>query len=91
MDYLPSASAQRSVMQVISLLTWPSSQLVKPANGEISPGEGVIGMSWAFFIAGTRSMLVSQWKIDSGSSSKLMTNFYDVLGANKSSNKKRMH
>lgn len=35
------------------------------ANGKIAPGEGVIGMSWAFFIAGTRSMLVSQWKVNS--------------------------
>ena len=27
-------------------------------NGRISPGEGVIGMSWAFFIAGVRSVVV---------------------------------
>jgi hypothetical protein len=36
------------------------------ANGRISPGEGVIGMSWAFFVAGTRSILVSQWKGELG-------------------------
>jgi CHAT domain-containing protein len=29
------------------------------ANGKISPGEGVVCISWAFFVAGTRSMLVS--------------------------------
>jgi CHAT domain-containing protein len=29
------------------------------ANGRVSPGGGVIGMSWAFFVAGTRSILVS--------------------------------
>ncbi len=49
------------------------------ANGRISPGEGVMGMSWAFFLAGTRSMLVSQWKVNSSSTSQLMMNFYKSL------------
>ena len=48
------------------------------ANGRISPGEGVMGMSWAFFVAGTRSILVSQWKVNSASTSHLMTNFYQA-------------
>jgi len=46
------------------------------AIGKIAPGEGVMGMSWAFFVAGTRSMLVSQWKVNSTSTSQLMVNFY---------------
>jgi CHAT domain-containing protein len=49
------------------------------ANGKIAPGEGVIGMTWAFFIAGTRSVLVSQWKVNSASTSQLMANFYQAL------------
>ena len=49
------------------------------ANGGISPGEGVMGTSWAFFVAGTRSMLVSQWKVNSASTSELMTNSYQAL------------
>jgi len=49
------------------------------ANGKIAPGEGVMGMSWAFFVAGTRSMLVSQWKVNSVSTSQLMMNFYQAL------------
>ena len=49
------------------------------ANGRISPGEGVMGMSWAFFVAGTRSMLLSQWKVNSESTSQLMVNFYGDL------------
>ncbi len=53
------------------------------ANGRISPGEGVVGMSWAFFVAGTRSMLVSQWKVNSASTSQLMVNFYRTLESNK--------
>ena len=52
------------------------------ANGKIAPGEGVVGMSWAFFVAGTRSMLVSQWKVNSASTSQLMVNFYQSLESN---------
>jgi CHAT domain-containing protein len=48
-------------------------------NGRISPGEGVIGMSWAFFVAGTRSMVVSQWRVNSTSTSQLMKSFYQAL------------
>lgn len=48
-------------------------------NGRISPGEGVIGMLWAFFVAGTRSMVVSQWRVSSASTSQLMKNFYQAL------------
>jgi len=46
------------------------------ANGKIAPGEGVMGMSWSFFVAGTRSTLVSQWKVNSSGTSQLMVNFY---------------
>lgn len=53
------------------------------ANGKISPGEGVIGMSWAFFVAGTRSMFVSQWKVNSAATSQLMTNFYQGIESNR--------
>ena len=38
-----------------------------------------MGMSWAFFVAGTRSMLVSQWKVNSASTSQLMVNFYQAV------------
>jgi len=48
-------------------------------SGRISPGEGVIGMSWAFFVAGTRSLVVSQWRVNSASTSQLMKNFYQAL------------
>ena len=39
-------------------------------NGRISPGEGVIGMSWAFLVAGARSVVVSQWRVNSASTSR---------------------
>src|SRR5262245_22947509 len=54
------------------------------ANGRIAPGEGVIGLSWAFFVAGTRATIVSQWKINSDSTAELMGNFYKSLHTNRS-------
>ena len=48
-------------------------------NGRISPGEGVIGMSWAFLVAGARSVVVSQWPVNSASTSELMKNLYHAL------------
>jgi CHAT domain-containing protein/tetratricopeptide (TPR) repeat protein len=49
------------------------------ARGKIGAGEGVIGMSWAFFAAGCRTTLVSQWKVNSASTSALMIKFYKYL------------
>jgi CHAT domain-containing protein len=49
------------------------------ANGRISPGEGVIGVSWAFLVAGARSIVVSQWRVNSASTSQLMKNLYQAL------------
>jgi CHAT domain-containing protein len=46
------------------------------ARGRIGAGEGVIGMTWAFFAAGARTAIVSQWKVDSGATAELMTDFY---------------
>jgi CHAT domain-containing protein len=48
-------------------------------NGRISPGEGVIGMSWAFFVAGARSVVVSQWRVNSAGTARLMENFYQAM------------
>ena len=48
-------------------------------SGRISPGEGVIGMSWAFLVAGTRSVVVSQWRVNSASTSRLMKSLYQRL------------
>ncbi len=49
------------------------------ARGEISQGEGVIGLSWAFFVAGCPSTLVSQWKVNDASTATLMTAFHRSL------------
>jgi CHAT domain-containing protein len=47
------------------------------ARGRVAPGEGIVGLSWALFVAGTPATLVSQWKIESASSTSLMIGFHE--------------
>lgn len=49
------------------------------ARGQIGAGEGVVGMSWAFFAAGCPTTVVSQWKVDSASTAQLMIEFHRHL------------
>ncbi|HEX5733217.1 MAG TPA: CHAT domain-containing tetratricopeptide repeat protein [Blastocatellia bacterium] len=49
------------------------------ARGRIGAGEGVIGLSWAFFVAGSPTTVVSQWKVLSASTTRLMVEFYRNL------------
>lgn len=49
------------------------------ARGRIGGGEGVVGLSWAMFIAGVPSTVVSQWKVESASTRDLMVNFHRSL------------
>lgn len=49
------------------------------ARGRVGAGEGMVGMSWAFFVAGVPSMVASQWKVDSASTAKLMIDFHNRL------------
>lgn len=51
------------------------------ARGHVSAGEGLIGMSWALFVAGTPTTVASQWKVDSNSTSPLMVDFHRFLSA----------
>lgn len=46
------------------------------ARGRIGAGEGVLGLSWAFFVAGAPTTLVSQWKVESSSTAQLMLEFH---------------
>jgi CHAT domain-containing protein/tetratricopeptide (TPR) repeat protein len=46
------------------------------ARGRIAPGEGVIGLMWAVFVAGTPATLVSQWPVDAASTTQLMVGFH---------------
>jgi CHAT domain-containing protein/uncharacterized protein HemY len=53
------------------------------ARGQIGSGEGLIGMSWALFIAGTSTTVASQWKVDSASTARLMIDFHRNLQSEK--------
>ena len=48
-------------------------------RGQFGSGEGLIGMSWALFIAGTSTTVASQWKVDSASTARLMIDFHRNL------------
>ncbi|HKR13292.1 MAG TPA: CHAT domain-containing tetratricopeptide repeat protein [Pyrinomonadaceae bacterium] len=52
------------------------------ARGRIGAGEGTIGFSWAMFIAGVPSIVVSQWKVESAGTRDLMVNFHRSLISN---------
>ncbi|HYM00647.1 MAG TPA: CHAT domain-containing protein, partial [Blastocatellia bacterium] len=49
------------------------------AGGRLAEGEGIIGLTWAFFVAGCPSTVVSQWSVEVGSTSELMVEFHRNL------------
>ena len=49
------------------------------ARGRIGAGEGVIGLTWALFVAGSPTTVVSQWKVESASTTRLMLEFHRNL------------
>ena len=53
-------------------------------SGEIVSGEGVIGLSRSFLIAGSKSVAVSLWQIPSKETVILMKKFYHYLSKGKS-------
>lgn len=53
------------------------------AGGDGS-GEGLSGLARAFFIAGAKSLLVSQWSVDDGATQFLMTEIFKRYGKNRS-------
>lgn len=49
------------------------------ARGRVGAGEGIIGLSWALFVAGAPAAIVSQWKVDSASTTSLMVEFHRLM------------
>jgi CHAT domain-containing protein len=49
------------------------------ARGKLGAGEGMIGLSWALFVAGSPATVVSQWKVESASTTELMVEFHRHL------------
>lgn len=50
-------------------------------RGEIRRGEGIVGLTWALFVAGARSQVVSQWAVSDSVTPELMRRFYAGLKA----------
>lgn len=49
------------------------------ARGQFLDGEGIIGLSWAWFLAGAPAAVLSRWKVDSAATAELMVSFYENL------------
>lgn len=48
-------------------------------TGDLQMGEGVLGLRWAFTVAGARTLVVSLWKVDDEATCALMIRFYNEL------------
>jgi CHAT domain-containing protein len=51
------------------------------ARGRYGAGEGVIGLTWALFVAGVPTTVVSQWKVEAASTRDLMVSFHRPLAS----------
>jgi CHAT domain-containing protein/Tfp pilus assembly protein PilF len=49
------------------------------ARGRFGAGEGMIGLSWALFVAGCPATVVSQWSVDAAATTTLMVGFHGQL------------
>lgn len=47
------------------------------ARGRVGAGEGLIGMTWALFVAGVPTTIASQWAVPSKSTAELMVAFHE--------------
>ncbi len=62
---------------------WVILSACNTASSDGKPGaEGLSGLAKAFFYAGTRSLLVSHWSVDSGATMELTTNMFDEYAKN---------
>lgn len=46
------------------------------ARGRVGAGEGVLGLTWALFVAGSPTTVVSLWKVEESSTTELMVEFH---------------
>ena len=60
-------------------------------RGGIRTGEGMVGLSWAFFVAGVPTQVVSQWSVDDAATAQLMRGFYTRLKAGEAKSQALRH
>ena len=58
------------------LITLSACETALGQKVEILSGEGIVGLPRSFLYAGTRSLIVSLWKVEDESTSLLMAKFY---------------
>ena len=51
----------------------------RSGEGETIPGQGVVGLGWAFLVAGAQQLAISLWSIDDAAASDLMIEFHSRL------------
>lgn len=51
----------------------------RTGEGELIPGEGVVGLGWAFLRAGARAVAASLWSVEDASAMRLMLEFHRGL------------
>ena len=49
--------------------------------GDLQMGEGILGLRWAFSVAGARTLVASLWQVDDDATCALMIEFYRQLRA----------
>ena len=49
------------------------------ALGRVQGGEGMVGLAWATLLAGARTLVVSQWRVEAAATARLMDAFYGRL------------
>lgn len=48
-------------------------------RGRAAEGEGLLGLTWALFVSGAKAAVVSQWRVESESTTDLMVGFHQRL------------
>lgn len=51
----------------------------RTGEGEIIPGEGIVGLGWAFMRAGARAVVVSRWPVQDRQTASLMAAIHDEM------------
>ncbi len=79
------SSGDRLSLDDIAGLNLPGSDVMLSAcstgEGEVVPGEGVIGLSWAFLHAGAGSIGASLWDVEDAAAARLMSVWHARLKA----------
>src|SRR5262245_3249423 len=76
----PGATQEDGVLEARELMKLElRADLAVLSACEAARGEGMIGLTWALFVAGAPTTVVSQWKVRSDSTAQLMIEFHRRL------------